>query len=238
MGRLRKQYLRLATGIFAALLFSGLNAGAAEAAKSPIVIGTIQPYTGEELSYGEWLNDAWKLATAVYGDTIHGHPLKLVKADGKCEPSVAVSAARQVIAQHPVMLLAPVCSGSTLAILPLIKSHELPTLSDNIAPPITKEGDGWVWRVQVTDAVVTPALMKYILSDGYKRVGLIYDTSAPSQAQAHDAIAALRTGGVRPAAVATFALSSTTIRARSLSSSAPISTRSTSELTKPKAQGL
>lgn len=199
----------LGLGVLGALLVSGLAANAADTAKSPIVIGMIEPYTGEESSYGQWVDDAWKLAMENYGDKIQGHPIKLVKADSKCEPSVAVSAARQVIAQHPVMLMAPVCSGDTLAIMPMIKSNQLPALSDNIAPKVTQESGGWVWRVQLTDSVVTPPEAQYILSKGYKRIGVIYDTSAPGQANGQNMIAALKAGGLPPVEVATYALADT-----------------------------
>ncbi|MBV9521559.1 MAG: ABC transporter substrate-binding protein, partial [Alphaproteobacteria bacterium] len=195
--------------MFGATLVAGLVASAARAADSPIVIGMVEPYTGEESNYGQWVDDAWKLAIENYGDNIKGHPIKIVKADSKCEPSVAVSGARQVVAEHPVMLMAPVCSGDTLAIMPMIKSNQLPTLSDNIAPKVTQESGGWVWRVQLTDSVVTPPEVKYILSKGYKRIGVIHDTSAPGQANGQNVIAALNAGGLPPVEVATYALADT-----------------------------
>jgi branched-chain amino acid transport system substrate-binding protein len=175
----------------------------------PIVIGMVEPYTGEEANYGQWVDDAWKLAIEVYGDKIQGHPIKLVRADSKCEPSVAVSAGRQVMAEHPVILMAPVCSGDTLAIMPLIKSNQVPTLSDNIAPKVTQESEGWVWRIQLTDSVVTPPEAQYILSKGYKRIGVIHDTSAPGQANGKNMIDALTAGGTPPVDVATYALADT-----------------------------
>jgi branched-chain amino acid transport system substrate-binding protein len=175
----------------------------------PIVIGMVEPYTGEESNYGQWVDDAWKLATDNYGDNIKGQPFKVVRADSKCEPSVAVSAGRQVFAEHPVILMAPVCSGDTLAILPMIKSNQVPTLSDNIAPRVTQESDGWVWRIQLTDSVVTPPEAQYILSKGYKRIGVIYDTSAPGQANGQNMIEALKAGGNPPVEIATYALADT-----------------------------
>lgn len=175
----------------------------------PIVVGMIEPYTGEESNYGQWVDDAWKLAVETFGDSIKGHPLKVVRADSKCEPSVAVSAGRQVFAEHPVILMAPVCSGDTLAIMPMIKSNEVPTLSDNIAPRVTQESGGWVWRVQLTDSVITPPEAKYILSKGYKRIGVVHDTSAPGQANGQNMIEALKAGGNPAAEIATYALADT-----------------------------
>jgi branched-chain amino acid transport system substrate-binding protein len=175
----------------------------------PIVIGMIEPYTGEESNYGQWVDDAWKLAIANYGDTIKGHPIKIVRADSKCEPAVAVSAGRQVFAEHPVILMAPICSGDTLAIMPMIKSNEVPALSDNIAPRVTQESGGWVWRIQLTDSVVTPPESQYILSKGYKRIGVVHDTSAPGQANGQNMIAALTAAGNPPVETATYALADT-----------------------------
>lgn len=176
------------------------------AADAPIVIGLIEPYTGEESSYGQWTDDAWTAALQMHGDTIHGRPIKLVRADSKCEPSVAVSAARQVLAENPVLLMAPVCSGDTLAIAPLIKANQLPTLSDNIAPAVTQAGGGWIWRVQIIDSEVTGPEAKYILGQHYKRIGVIHDTSAPGQANGENMINDLTAGGTAPSTVVTYNL--------------------------------
>jgi branched-chain amino acid transport system substrate-binding protein len=172
----------------------------------PIVIGMVEPYTGEEASYGQWADDALALAMEQHGDTIAGRKITVVRADSKCEPSVAVSAGRQVLAAHPAILLAPVCSGDTLAMIPMIKSNQVPTLSDNIAPKVTQEGAGWVWRVQITDPVVTGPEAKYIMSQGYKRIAVIHDTSAPGQANSQNMIDAL-TAVAPPVEVATYNLS-------------------------------
>ncbi|MGH7071908.1 MAG: ABC transporter substrate-binding protein [Acetobacteraceae bacterium] len=179
------------------------------AAKSPIAIGLIEPYSGQEAAYGEWVDDAWKLAMKNYGDTIDGHPIELVRGDSKCEPAVAVSAARQVFARQPAVLMAPVCSADTLAILPTIRALQIPTLSDNIAPKVTEEGGGWIWRVQITDSVMTPPEAEYIISQGCKRIGVIHDTTAPGQANSKDMIDSLTAGGHAPVAVASYALSDT-----------------------------
>ncbi len=185
------------------LLLPSQRAAAAEPG-APIVIGLIEPYTGEESSYGQWTDDAWTLAMEERGSSIHGHPIKLIRADSKCEPSFAVSAARQVLAEHPVMLMAPVCSGDTLAIAPLIRSNKLPTLSDNIAPKVTQEGGGWIWRVQITDSAVTVPEAKYIIDKKYKHIGVIHDTSAPGQANGQNMIDGLTASGNPPAASTTY----------------------------------
>jgi branched-chain amino acid transport system substrate-binding protein len=173
------------------------------------VIGLVEPYTGEEAVYGQWVDDAWTLAMETYGNSIAGHPIKLVRGDSKCQPAIAVSAARQVLAEKPIVLMAPVCSGDTLAILPMIRSNELPTLSGNIAPKVTEESGGWVWRVQIVDSVMTPPEAEYIMSQGFKRIGVIHDTTAPGQANAKTMIDTLTAGGHAPVAVTTYALSDT-----------------------------
>src|SRR5690242_877816 len=98
----------MAAALAATSLCGSMPARAA-ASDSPIVIGLVEPYTGEEAIYGQWVDDAWTLAMETYGNTIAGHPIKLVRGDSKCQPAVAVSAARQVLAEKPVVLMAPVC---------------------------------------------------------------------------------------------------------------------------------
>jgi branched-chain amino acid transport system substrate-binding protein len=204
--RIGTDWARFSYGaLLACLALAPRAAWAADA--SPIVIGMVEPYTGEESSYGQWADDALALAMQVHGDTIAGRKITVVRADSKCEPSVAVSAGRQVLAEHPAILLAPVCSGDTLAMIPMIKSSQVPTLSDNIAPKVTQEGAGWVWRVQIVDSEVTGPEAKYILSKGYKRIAVIHDTSAPGQANSQNMIDALTAAGSAPVEVATYNLS-------------------------------
>jgi branched-chain amino acid transport system substrate-binding protein len=204
--RISTDWARLSCGaLLACLSLAPRPAWAADT--SPIVIGMVEPYTGEESSYGQWADDALALAMQVHGDTIAGRKITVVRADSKCEPSVAVSAGRQVMAEHPAILLAPVCSGDTLAMIPMIKSNQVPTLSDNIAPKVTQEGAGWVWRVQIVDSEVTGPEAKYILSKGYKRIAVIHDTSAPGQANSQNMIDALTAAGSAPVEVATYNLS-------------------------------
>jgi branched-chain amino acid transport system substrate-binding protein len=176
---------------------------------SPIVIGMVEPYSGAEASYGQWVNDAWTFATQKLGSSVQGHPLTVVRGDSKCEPATAVSAGRQVLDQHPALLIAPVCSGDTLALAPLIVKDQIPTLSDNIAPSITSQGQGWIWRVQITTSTMAAGETKYMLSQGYKRIGVIYDTTAPNVAAAQAIINSLTDGGLPPAVSTTYNINDT-----------------------------
>jgi branched-chain amino acid transport system substrate-binding protein len=179
------------------------------ASGSPIVVGVVVPYSGDSGYYGTWANDAWKLAESKYGSSIDGHPIKLVRADSKCEPTSAVSAVRQVLAQHPVAIMTSPCSGDTLALMPFTKTAKVPTVSENLAPSITTQGDPYVWRAQTSDAVTNQLFGKYIAAQGVKSPGIIHDTTAYGTANAATLVSGLKSAGVTPKADASYDFSAT-----------------------------
>jgi branched-chain amino acid transport system substrate-binding protein len=173
------------------------------------VIGVIQPYTGAEAYYGKYQDNAWKFAMAKYGSSIDGHPIKLVKGDSKCDPSAAVSAARKILAQHPVVINAPDCSADTLAILPITTAAKVPLISENLAPDVTTKGSAYVWRVQSSDAATNKVFAQYIADQGYKKIGVIHDTTSYGVANAQTLVDGLKAAGITPATEATYDISVT-----------------------------
>lgn len=188
---------------------SSSSGGKSSSGGSPITVGVVVPYSGDSGYYGTWANDAWKLAESKYGSTIDGHPIKLVRADSKCEPTAAVSAVRQVLAQHPVAIMTSPCSGDTLALMPITKAAHVPTVSENLAPSITTEGDPYVWRAQTSDAVTNQLFGKYIAAQGATSPGIIHDTTAYGVANAATLVKGLKAAGVTPKAEASYDFSAT-----------------------------
>lgn len=188
---------------------SGASSGPSAATGTPIVVGVIQPYTGAEAYYGKYEDNAWTMAMATYGSSIDGHPIKLVKGDSKCDPSTAVSAVRTILADKPVVINAPDCSADTLAILPITTAASVPLVSENLAPDVTTKGSAYVWRVQSSDAATNKVFGAYVASLGYKKVGVIHDTTSYGVANAQTMVDGLTAAGSKPLSEATYDISAT-----------------------------
>lgn len=181
----------------------------AAATGTPIVIGVIQPYSGAEAYYGKYQDNAWTFAMAKYGSSVDGHPIKLVKGDSKCDPSSAVSVARQILSQKPVAINSSDCSADTLAVLPISTAAQVPLVSENLAPDITTKGSAYVWRVQSSDAATNKEFGKYVAQQGHTKIGVIHDTTSYGVANAQTMVDGLTSAGLKPVTEAKYDISAT-----------------------------
>jgi branched-chain amino acid transport system substrate-binding protein len=135
----------------------------------PILIGASTVLSGPNAYAGEdWLHGLQlgiKKVNASGG--VFGRKLQIVTADNACDPATAVSATRKLIDDHVAIILGSVCSGATLAAMPLVKSAEIVQLTDDSsAPQITQEagvgGNPWEFRVNVDSSMLAGALADYV----------------------------------------------------------------------------
>ena len=176
---------------------------------SPLKIAIVQPYTGDSAYYGTYAKNAFALAMANYGSKPGGHPISFVKGDSKCVPASAVQAGNQVLAQSPVVMLAPACSGDTLALAPLLKAHNVAACSINLAPTITKEGGSQIYRAAPSDADTNDKFAAYMAGKGVKTIGIVHDTSGYGQGNVDSLVAALKKNNIEVAVNAAYDFSAT-----------------------------
>ena len=149
---------------------SSSASGTSTAASSgPILIGASAPLSGANAYAGEdWLHGlelGVKKVNASGG--VLGRQLKIVTADNACDPATAVAATRKLIEDKVSVILGSVCSGATLAAMPLVKSaHIVQLTDDSSAPQITQEagvgGNPWEFRINVDSSMLARALAGYI----------------------------------------------------------------------------
>jgi len=187
---------------------SSSNSSGGSASANAVKIGIIQPYTGDSAYYGQYADQAFKLAMSTYGSMPGGHAISFVRGDSKCTPTDAVQAVHQVLAQSPVAVLAPACSGDTLAIEQPLQAQGVWSCSINLAPTITHPG-GDVVRVAPSDTFTNQLFAKYIASKGIKKIGIIGDTSGYGEGNTQTLMSALKADGVTVAVDATYDFSAT-----------------------------
>lgn len=179
------------------------SGGGGGGSSSPVKVAIIQPYSGDSAYYGQYAKQAFQLAMANFGSKPGGHPITFVRGDSKCVPTAAVQAGNQVFAQSPVAVLAPACSGDTLALKPLLKSRNVSACSINLAPGITESG-GKVVRAAPSDAYTNKLFAKYMADKGVKRIGIVHDTSGYGQGNVDTLVSALKQNGIKVVTNATY----------------------------------
>ncbi|MCA9905287.1 MAG: ABC transporter substrate-binding protein, partial [Anaerolineae bacterium] len=103
---------------------------------TPIKIGLYAPLTGPVAFLGEGFQYGATIAIEDMGGEIEGHPLELVVADNKCNPTDAVTAIRQLIEVDEVdVILGGGCSSATVAAQDVIKDGETPAVSATSTNP-------------------------------------------------------------------------------------------------------
>lgn len=130
-----------ATACFLFSLSMPLFAGAAE---DTIKIGVAGAHSGSLASYGlPTVNAAKIVAEKVNANGgIDGKKIELLIEDDVCKPEVAVNVAKKLISDGVDVVLGHICSGPTMATLPLYKERNILSISPSATTPaLTKSGE-------------------------------------------------------------------------------------------------
>lgn len=170
--------MRLFTLAFAAL---GAATLACPAQAEDIKIGFPGPITGSLAFLGQHMKWGAELAVEEINAAggVPGGKLSFVMQDSKCSPPDSVAATERMIAQDKVnVLFGDICSGATLALMPIAERAKLPLIvTISTHPEITAKagagGNPWVFRTVPTDAMMGGTIAKLVRDAGFKRVAYI-----------------------------------------------------------------
>ena len=152
------------------------------AAKDPIMIGYLPALTGPSSSTGIGINRGVQLAVQEINAAggIDGRQIELIIRDTQSEPTKAVNAAAELIHSHKVnVVLGPVNSGESLAVVPLLARANTPqihpcwvdTLTDPKKYPMC-------FRNAPTNQQIGAAANRYVVDVlKRKKVAVISDTT-------------------------------------------------------------
>lgn len=175
---------RLKFAVFVAILLLVVSGSAlyAQDDASPIKIGLYAPMTGPVAFLGEGFQYGATIAIEDMGGEIEGHPLELVVADNKCNPTDAVTAIRQLIEVDEVdVILGGGCSSATVAAQDVISEGETPAVSATSTNPSIYNGMGvggniWQFRVNPDDLIMASAFANMIAEDT-ARISLVAENT-------------------------------------------------------------
>jgi len=135
---------------------------AAQAAAQEIKIGVAGPITGPLAFLGQHIRWGAELAAEELNQKggVLGRKLVFLMQDSACRPADGVAGAEKLLYQDNVdVMLGDVCSGSTMAIMPVIAKAQKPyivTISTH--PDITNKagvgGNPWVFRTVAHDGMI------------------------------------------------------------------------------------
>src|SRR5438477_4091794 len=172
---------RQALASAAAALASSL-AKPAIAAKEPVLIGYLPALTGPSSSTGIGINRGVQLAVQEVNAAggIDGRQIELIVRDTQSEPTKAVNGAAELIHAHKVsVILGPVNSGESLAVVPLLARANIPQLHpcwvDSLTDP---KKYPMCFRNAPTNQQIGAAANRYVVEVlKQKKVAVISDTT-------------------------------------------------------------
>ena len=148
----------------------------------PIKIGLYAPMTGPVAFLGLGFEMGATMAIEDLGGEIEGHPLELVVADNKCNPTDAVNAIRRLIEVDEVdVILGGGCSSATVAALPIIAEGQTPAVSATSTNPSIYDsmgvgGNEWQFRINPDDMIMASAFASF-MADGTESLSLVAENT-------------------------------------------------------------
>lgn len=156
-----------------------LALAASTAAAQDIKIGVAGPITGPLAFLGQHIKWAGELATDEINRKggVLGRKLVFLMQDSACRPGDGVTAAERLLNQDRVdVMLGDVCSGSTMAVMPLMEKAQRPfivTISTH--PDITAKsgagGNRWVFRTVPHDGMIADVVADKMR--GFKSIAIV-----------------------------------------------------------------
>jgi len=127
-----------------------------------IKIGVVGPLTGPLAFLGQHVKWGGELAAEEInaGGGVLGRKLVYLMQDSACRPADGVAAAEKLLNQDGVdVMLGDVCSGSTIAVMPVMERAQKPLIvTISTHPDITSKagvgGNKWVFRTVANDGMI------------------------------------------------------------------------------------
>jgi branched-chain amino acid transport system substrate-binding protein len=193
---------------------SGSASGGSSAAKSPFVVGTVQPLSGTYAAAGLDIVHALKAEAGIINASggVLGHPIKIVSVDSGSDPQKALSATQQLVSSNTLNMFEPdVIYGATQ--LPLTKS----LLSVNLCAA-TDCGDGTKYPLNFTlnppAGAQVPPLIAYAKQHNLTKLGLLATNDAAGTYFVQQATADAKSSGLSVVSTQTFSPTATDISAQ------------------------
>ena len=145
---------------------------------APVKVGVIGPMTGDAAIYGEPNANIIKMAADEINAQggIDGHQIELIIEDGKCSGSDAVSAAQKLINVDKVqVIIGGLCSGESLAIVPVAEKAKVSLLSIGSSSPDLTDVSKFFVRNYPSDNTQGVVLATAAVAKGITSIGFIQE---------------------------------------------------------------
>jgi branched-chain amino acid transport system substrate-binding protein len=143
-----------------------------------ILVGEYGSMTGNQATFGQDTHNGIMLAMDEIngGGGVNGRKLKVISEDDQSKAEEAANAVTKLISQNGVVaVLGEVASSNSLAAAPICQSNKVPMITPSSTnPSVTQKGD-YIFRMCFIDTDQGPAMARYLISTGVKKVAILTD---------------------------------------------------------------
>lgn len=137
---------------------------------TPVKIGWMGPLTGDAASYGESIKRGVELAHQRINANV-----EVIFEDSQCEGKDAVSAVNKLINTDGVQaIIGEVCSGATLAAMPVASERHVVLISAASTSPKLSEAGDYFFRTVPSDALQGEFGAELVYNKGFRRLAILY----------------------------------------------------------------
>jgi branched-chain amino acid transport system substrate-binding protein len=169
--------------LIAGALLAGACGGGTSGTPGQITFYSINALTGQSAQFGKRTDDAVHLLAKQINDSGgwkdscgNNYTINIKTGDMANDPAQAVTLARQAASDSGALgIIGPTASNGYVPIVPVAGQLRIPVIGTGTGA-LVPNWNTYAYRVNVTSAVATPAMYKY-LADTYhfKRIAIIYD---------------------------------------------------------------
>jgi branched-chain amino acid transport system substrate-binding protein len=209
----RRSLVRLAAcgivfAVSLALSACGSSGGGGGSASKQVVVGMLQPLTGDAAAVGLTGRRGAELAVSQINAKggVNGTKIKLNVLDTAGDVTTGTNAYTKLISQKPVAIVGPNISAVALALVPRLDRSQVPMLSGALSPDLTKSSSPWVFRIRSSDATAAKDLVAYAIDTlKLSSIALVSEESDYGQGGIAGVKASLQAMGVTPVTSVTYA---------------------------------
>jgi branched-chain amino acid transport system substrate-binding protein len=181
----------MARGLSAAIMMScGLAAPAMAQGDATITIGTVNSLTGPFAVIGRPLVAGANAYLKMVNDQggVNGKQLRLVALDDQINPDIGVAQARKLIAQGVAIMLAPISSGVSGALLPVLAESKVPMIAYTGVEALEQDPNYFAVGLTTTQTLFVAANYIKSVAKGTPKIAFLTYES-PASNTARDAVA-------------------------------------------------
>lgn len=179
----------------AAVAAVALPTAAFSQANNPIKFGLLMTLTGPGAAPALANRLGIDLAIKEINDKggINGRPIVLVAGDDQANPTAGTNEVKRLVFQEKIdVLIGPIASAVTLAVLPTLTESKIINISESGSGALTPQAGPYHFSMLASAPDSGRALVDYVASVGAKNVALLHDDSAASKNGAEAILEALK----------------------------------------------